>query len=349
MSAEPLSHRPIVSCTICTEPYDEMNRRPIAFPCMHTFCAICVTAVRRGGNPLCPTCRSNIMRGNIQFNFGLEEALRQMGQFGLRSVAASRRPSMEGEAAPSLPPLLAEALRGSLERFSGANRGDAIQELHQILARRSGDECERALACFYLGLVYIQSGQFNESVPYFSQITESLYLDEQRKDLSCYYLGLAYFNLQRRMEAFPLFNKVEYSSYVLADHGAALNYFLGCMRYYRREYELSIDSLSRAKQHGEIDAPFKDKIDCYLGLAFANSERYQEAIECLTQVKDSPHLSSEKKMKLHHSLGIAHARSHQYREAARCFTHVVNNSGNEELKEQAQTELNALPRSCQIL
>jgi len=48
----------IISCAVCFERFDQVQRIPRTLLCLHTFCDKCIRCIKRQGNKLeCPTCR----------------------------------------------------------------------------------------------------------------------------------------------------------------------------------------------------------------------------------------------------------------------------------------------------
>ena len=46
-------------CCICSEGYDEAERKPLVLPCSHTFCESCLLQVQATDMKVCPICRSD--------------------------------------------------------------------------------------------------------------------------------------------------------------------------------------------------------------------------------------------------------------------------------------------------
>ena len=46
-------------CNICSEGYDEAERKPLVLPCSHTFCKSCLLQVQATDMKVCPVCRSD--------------------------------------------------------------------------------------------------------------------------------------------------------------------------------------------------------------------------------------------------------------------------------------------------
>ena len=48
-----------ITCTICEEPYNLEDRKPLLLPCSHTFCRSCLEQMKARNNELCPLCRES--------------------------------------------------------------------------------------------------------------------------------------------------------------------------------------------------------------------------------------------------------------------------------------------------
>ncbi|KAK4321812.1 hypothetical protein Pmani_007439 [Petrolisthes manimaculis] len=58
--------RDAVTCAVCSEVYQSGIREPLALPCGHSFCRMCLDAVKRTGNFLCPNCRQTHNNVNVE-------------------------------------------------------------------------------------------------------------------------------------------------------------------------------------------------------------------------------------------------------------------------------------------
>lgn len=60
----------LLSCTICTELYDQGTHLPRVTPCGHTFCDLCIRVVQNS-TKTCSVCRSPIGANELSANFAL--------------------------------------------------------------------------------------------------------------------------------------------------------------------------------------------------------------------------------------------------------------------------------------
>lgn len=96
-------HHLAFTCGICYEDFDTHARKPLALPCQHNYCAVCLgLLLSTGRTPRCPSCNENLPRGttlaSLRPNYGLIHAMEEkVSGRVLRSLDQpwSRRASQE--------------------------------------------------------------------------------------------------------------------------------------------------------------------------------------------------------------------------------------------------------------
>ncbi|XP_050723807.1 E3 ubiquitin-protein ligase TRIM63-like isoform X5 [Eriocheir sinensis] len=76
--------REAMSCDVCSEVYERTLRTPLVLPCGHTFCRVCLVALKKQGNFLCPSCRAvhnNVQVEALTINFSLLNILPFCNEF----------------------------------------------------------------------------------------------------------------------------------------------------------------------------------------------------------------------------------------------------------------------------
>ncbi|XP_071542619.1 uncharacterized protein [Panulirus ornatus] len=86
-----------VTCSVCLDPYDEGERRPLMLPaCGHTFCHVCLAGIMAKGrsNSVCPACRRPQLVQAVQdlpVNYSLLDVIRRKDHVGPSSSPSSRQ------------------------------------------------------------------------------------------------------------------------------------------------------------------------------------------------------------------------------------------------------------------
>ncbi|XP_045130130.1 tripartite motif-containing 13-like [Portunus trituberculatus] len=76
--------REAMSCDVCSDVYEQVQRTPLVLPCGHTFCRACLTDIRKSGRFQCPTCRAghnNLQVEALTVNYSLLNILPLCNQF----------------------------------------------------------------------------------------------------------------------------------------------------------------------------------------------------------------------------------------------------------------------------
>ena len=48
-----------IMCCVCSQGYDDSDKKPLVLPCSHTFCKSCLLQVQATNRKVCPVCRSD--------------------------------------------------------------------------------------------------------------------------------------------------------------------------------------------------------------------------------------------------------------------------------------------------